>query len=69
MEVVERPELLSPKVVQATLSDQMHKFVSSVQNAKLDLMVLGRRNEKDSTPSSTDQPEGNTGSQTEPNLG
>lgn len=69
MEVVERPELLSPKVVQAALTDQMHKFVSSVQNAKLDLTVLGRSYKRDSTSSSTDQPEGNAGSHAERNLG
>ncbi|KAL6498401.1 hypothetical protein OROHE_026669 [Orobanche hederae] len=38
LNVIRRPDLLSPKAVQATLSDQMCKISSSVENTKLLLM-------------------------------
>ncbi|XP_057793863.1 uncharacterized protein LOC131010380 [Salvia miltiorrhiza] len=63
--VLERPELLSPKAVQATLTHQMHRFVSSVNNARLVPTAPGRSNETASTPVPMDLPEGNT----EGNLG
>ncbi|KAL3641496.1 hypothetical protein CASFOL_016464 [Castilleja foliolosa] len=38
LNVIEKPELLTPKSVHATLSDQMHKIASSVKSTKLLLM-------------------------------
>ncbi|KAL0359970.1 UNVERIFIED_CONTAM: hypothetical protein Sradi_3681500 [Sesamum radiatum] len=39
LNVLERPDMLSPKVVQAALSDQMNKLASSVKNVELVLMA------------------------------
>ncbi|KAL1533943.1 hypothetical protein AAHA92_33750 [Salvia divinorum] len=63
LEVLERPELLSPKALQATLTHQMQRFKSAVNNAKLVPMAPARSNKTESTPIPTDQPEGSTGSQ------
>ncbi|KAK6116730.1 hypothetical protein DH2020_049550 [Rehmannia glutinosa] len=65
LDVLERPDVLSPKVVQATLSDQMHKIASSVKNTRLVLMGPKRNNEKESTSCSSDLPEGNNESHTD----
>ncbi|KAH6763877.1 hypothetical protein C2S52_012748 [Perilla frutescens var. hirtella] len=54
LDVLQRPELLSPKAVQATLTDQMHNFVSSVKNAELVLMAPARNNTRESTSGSSD---------------
>lgn len=56
LDVLEKPELLSPKVVQAALTDQMHKFVSSVKNAELVLMAPGRNSKRESTSGTSDLP-------------
>ncbi|XP_042033517.1 uncharacterized protein LOC121780057 [Salvia splendens] len=68
LEVLERPKLLSPKALQATLIHQMKKYKSSVNNAKLVTMAPARSSKTESTPIPTDQPKGNTGSHTEGNL-
>ncbi|KAG8378541.1 hypothetical protein BUALT_Bualt08G0147700 [Buddleja alternifolia] len=61
--VLERPELLSPKVIQATVSDQMHKIASSVKNSELFVMAPKTNvNKSESTSSSSDLPEENSGS-------
>ncbi|KAL3830357.1 hypothetical protein ACJIZ3_019159 [Penstemon smallii] len=50
LKVLERPELLSPKVVQATLSDQVHKIAASVKQTGSILMAT-KRNESISSSS------------------
>ncbi|XAR51174.1 hypothetical protein NMG60_11005730 [Bertholletia excelsa] len=40
VKVLEKPELLSPQVLQANLNDQVHKFVSSLQKQELNLFAL-----------------------------
>ncbi|KAG6388918.1 hypothetical protein SASPL_150354 [Salvia splendens] len=56
LEVLDKPELLSPKALQATLTHQMQRFKSSVNDAKLVPMAPARSKETGSTPILTDQP-------------
>ncbi|KAK4391327.1 hypothetical protein Sango_2196000 [Sesamum angolense] len=60
LNVLERPDTLSPKVVRAALSDQMHKLASSVKNAELVLMASKRNIERESTSCSWELPEDNS---------
>ncbi|KAI3464271.1 hypothetical protein Pfo_020934 [Paulownia fortunei] len=57
LNVLERPDMLSPKVVQATLNDQMHKLASSVKSTELILMAPKRNNEGESNSCSSCLPE------------
>ncbi|KAK4413437.1 hypothetical protein Salat_2756300 [Sesamum alatum] len=65
LNVLKRPDTLSPKVVQAALSDHFHKLASSVKKAELVLMASKRNIERESTSCSIDPPEQNSGSHTE----
>lgn len=40
IKVLERPDLLSPQTVQASLDDQLHKFMSAIQKPKFNLFAL-----------------------------
>ncbi|KAL0351258.1 UNVERIFIED_CONTAM: hypothetical protein Scaly_1514500 [Sesamum calycinum] len=60
LNVLERPDTLSPKVVRAAVSDQMHKLASSVKNAELVLMASKRNIERESTSCSWELPEDNS---------
>ncbi|GFQ00646.1 hypothetical protein PHJA_002208500 [Phtheirospermum japonicum] len=65
LNVIEKPDLLSPKAVHATLSDQMQKIASSVKNIKLLLMGPKGNNEMEFTSCSSDQPNVTIGSETD----
>ncbi|XP_052199794.1 uncharacterized protein LOC127806494 [Diospyros lotus] len=40
VKVLQRPDLLSPQMLQANLNDQLKKFISSIQKADLHLLAL-----------------------------
>uniref|UniRef100_A0A5B7BWK9 Uncharacterized protein n=1 Tax=Davidia involucrata TaxID=16924 RepID=A0A5B7BWK9_DAVIN len=48
VKVLERPDLLSPQILQASLNDQLHKCVSSIHKPEFSLFAL--RGNSPSTP-------------------